>query len=137
MTGANHEQTPAPQKSSTITLALPFPPSVNAIWRNLGDGKVILSTKAQTWWRLAEGMYFLQKRGLLSQLPQPLVKFEAELVFDAGKRSQLSDIDNLSKLPLDAAQRFNLIVNDRGCEKLTATWGKAHGGCLLTIRGIE
>jgi len=115
---------------SVITIDLPFPPSVNAIWRSF-RGRVVASKEAQIWWKLAEGTLYTQRPAWKARISGP---FEAELMFDQSKRGR-KDLDNLSKLPLDAAQRFGIIDNDRLCERLTSSWGEVDG-CRLTLRGL-
>lgn len=115
---------------NTIVLDLPYPPSVNAMWRTL-RGRNILSREVRVWWTLAEGLFYQQKRGTAAH--RIAGAFEVEIVLDR-KRRRTGDLDNRIKAPLDAAQKFGLIENDRFCERIVAYWGDADGGCRVTLR---
>lgn len=58
--------------------------------------------------------------------------FTAEIVV----RKVRGDLDNRTKVLLDAAQKFGLVANDKHCEELRVRWGDAPHGCRLVLREI-
>jgi hypothetical protein len=116
--------------AAAIILDLPFPISVNCIWRS-GRRRVFRSEEYLAWIQQAEALcvYLGSLRGA-----QAIVgPFDAEIVLDVNERARAGDLDNRLKVILDFAQRVELIRNDRDLERLTACWGEAPRGCRLTL----
>ena len=109
------------------TLNLPFPPSVNSIWRFAGRSAYI-SKQYAAWKKNADNCFLQQKRGL-KPIKGP---FDIFITLSEKKRRKNADLDNRVKVILDAVQRFGLIENDSKCQTLTASWGAAEGA-LVTI----
>lgn len=119
------------------TITLPFPPSLNRIWRySRRNGKPYLAERYKTWKRAADNLYLTQKRRV-KRVKGPI---DITIVFDA-KHSGRCDLDNRPKAVLDWLQRVKLIENDKLVQKLELRWGDAPEGCRVTIRstlrGIE
>jgi Holliday junction resolvase RusA-like endonuclease len=116
------------------TIELPMPPSLNGIWRIVGR-RMHESAGYAAWKKKADGYALMQRVGKLA----PLGEFEAEIVLHhcGGRRI---DLDNGIKVLLDAAQRWEIIGNDRNCRRLTAWWtsdpNEAPAGCRLILRGV-
>jgi Holliday junction resolvase RusA-like endonuclease len=112
-----------------VVIDLPFPPSVNRIWRH--GKRVHLADEYQAWKTTADKfvMYSRQLRGAVG-LTGP---FHCEIILDRNERRRAGDLDNRIKPLLDWAQRAELIRNDRDLERLTAFWGEAPHGCRLTL----
>lgn len=119
-----------PHRPLTVTLNLPFPPSVNRIWRRGKKAGMYLSPEYRAWQRNANGYILMQKPLLRIAVP-----FEAQILLnsEAGQ----GDVDNRIKCVLDYAQRIEIIENDKLCIKVTAEWVKpaqAPYGCRLILR---
>jgi Holliday junction resolvase RusA-like endonuclease len=114
-----------------IIVDLPFPPSVNKIWRTGNDGRVRRSNVYLDWIAAAD-------IGVMARRQYPKRKitgsFEAHIVLGDGGRG---DLDNRIKAVLDWAQSRDLIRNDSDCQRLIAEWGDAEHGCRLTLRGLN
>ena len=118
-----------------VTLDLPFPPSVNAIWRFSGKSAYV-SKQYSSWQKQADDAYRLQKSDKTIGTP---IKgaFEVHMTFSESKRRWNTDLDNRIKVTLDALQRFNLIENDSKCQKLTATWGPVEGVFIRAFKFLD
>ena len=108
-------------------LELPYPPSVNSIWRFAGRSAYI-SKEYAAWKKQADVSFLEQKRGL-----KPILgPYRVTMTFSRRKRTKTSDLDNRIKCIADALQRFELIKNDNLCEELRAKWGNVDG-CLIEL----
>jgi crossover junction endodeoxyribonuclease RusA len=113
-----------------VTLELPYPPSVNSIWRRgktrSGKSVTYLCPKYKAW-KLQAGKWFdLQKSE--KTVGTPIVgPYEVHMTFSIKKRRKNTDLDNRIKAVGDALQAFGLIENDSKCEDLKATWGPVEG----------
>ena len=121
-----------------ITVDLPFPPSVNQIWR-VGRGRisgkrtVYRSPEYLDWVREADMSVMAQRQYPKRKITGP---FEAHVIL--SRRHGRGDLDNrASKAVLDWAQSRDLIRNDSDCRRLIAEWGDAEHGCRLTLREVE
>ena len=111
-------------------LDLPFPPSVNRIWRmRKGGGKPYLDTRYQTWKRVADNLYLANKRNWLPVKGN----FRATITLDIAHRGR-TDLDNRIKALLDWLQRAKIIENDSLCDGLNVKWGRAPDGCRVELR---
>jgi Holliday junction resolvase RusA-like endonuclease len=114
-----------------IVVDLPFPPSVNQIWRY---GRKVHRSKKYLDWLAAADMAVRANR----QFPKRKITglFEAHIIL--GENHGRGDLDNRIKALLDYAQSRDLIRNDSDCRRLVAEWWLAHDhGCRLTLRGID
>jgi crossover junction endodeoxyribonuclease RusA len=122
-------QTPDRQSAIEITIDLPIPPSVNAIWRS-GRGRVYRSEKYLDWTAAADALVMANR-----QYPKRKIggHFSAHICLseDHGR----GDLDNKIKAVLDWAQSRDLIRNDKDCRRLTAEYA-AVDGCRLILRTI-
>lgn len=112
-----------------IEIHLPFPPSVNRIWRanKAGRKRVSISPEYEAWKRHADRLSIAlgSHRGLR------IIKgpFEARIIL----KRQRGDLDNRVKGVLDWAQSRELIADDKHCERLIVEWGEAPHGCRLIL----
>lgn len=125
---------------------LPFPPSVNRIWRTsrvdpLKRNNVYLSTEYRTWMRQANSAVLVN--GTWRKRTAMPAEFKALILLDRAQRltskGNASDVDNRIKAVLDWAQRSELIANDALCEEVTARWAptaEAPHGCRLVLRSV-
>lgn len=115
---------------------LPFPPSVNRIWRaqRKEDGANVRRSPEYRAWLQQADMCAIADRTWRHKHRMPAA-FKAIILLD--RSSRLGDIDNRIKCVLDWAQRSELIKNDRLCEEITARWVspiEAPSGCRLILR---
>lgn len=112
-----------------VTLFLPFPPSVNAAYANrkFGKGRGRFKSKAYTDWLKEADAAFLRQKAKRT-IGRPIAgPYEVHMTFAMERRRWNSDVDNRVKVCSDALKRYELIEDDRKCEKLTATWGPVDG----------
>jgi Holliday junction resolvase RusA-like endonuclease len=137
--GASHIDRPfAPPLECVIDL--PFPPSVNRIWRSqqATNGRkigVYLSAEYRAWSKHAD-IAVIANGSWRSRVAMP-AEFTAVIQLNRAQRA--GDIDNRIKAVLDWAQRAQIIGNDRLCEALTARWVatiEAPSGCRLILRSV-
>lgn len=114
-----------------IRLILPFPPSVNRLWRASKGGKVYRSDQYSGWrsvslWRLAEQMrksYPGQSVGGPYHLTVRAVKP------DRRKR----DLGNLEKAISDILVSAGIVADDHLCQRITLMWVTDGPECEILI----
>ena len=117
-----------------IVLHLPFPPSVNEA-NKFGKRGYYPSNAKQAFVAEAEGLFLTQKRALSGlKVEGP---FTYHLVLNRARRGPLADGDNRIKYPLDCAQKFGLIENDKLAEGGSWSWGECEHGAMLSIHPIK
>lgn len=121
----------------TVVLDLPFPPSVNAIWRSVSGprGNVMLSRAYKEWKKQADLAVIVNKtwRRVCIQ-----GWFEAHIALNADI-GKWGDIDNRVKAVMDWAQSRALVTNDKNCRRLIVEWvdhADAPEGARLTLREL-
>lgn len=117
-----------------VTLELPFPPSVNSIWRFAG--RSAYASKEYTAWKRAADNAFTEQRSQKTVGTPIKGAFEVTMTFSETRRRWNTDLDNRIKVTLDALQRFGLIENDSKCQKLTASWGPVDGVFIRAFKFI-
>lgn len=119
-----------------IELQLPFPPSVNSMWRTPRSGplagRTMLSEDGRRYRRAVADAVLVARAG--RQLRQRLaVTIEARMP-DRRKR----DLDNLPKAVLDGLTLAGVWLDDGQIDDLRVWRSDRMGGCVLvTIRVIE
>jgi Holliday junction resolvase RusA-like endonuclease len=130
-TGGLKADCPHSEPATGFTLHLPLPPSVNALKRTktgrpLGNRSPVV----KAWERQADMSCMMQRT------PKTVMgDFEIAIAWER-RMYRKSDIDNRIKILLDWLQSRVLIENDRFCWKLTAGWGTAPRGCVVTVRSV-
>lgn len=117
-----------------VTLFLPYPPSVNAIWRFSGRSAYV--SKQYAAWKKEADAWFMKQRAEKTVGTPIKGAFEVHMAFSERKRRKNADLDNRIKVVNDALQRFGLIENDSKCEKLTATWAPVEGVFVRVFKPI-
>lgn len=113
-----------------LTLTIPFPPSMNRLWRASKGGGVYRSPEYAKWkehacWEIAS-----QCRSERLQGPFKLTM----LVVPPDKRHR--DLDNLLKASLDALAGAGVIANDRHCRWIEARWVEDGAPCTLILENL-
>lgn len=123
-----------PADSIEIVLDLPFPPSVNHIWKRTKQ-RVYRSAKYLRWMTNCDMAVMAAK-----QYPRKKItgKFEAHILLD--EQAGHGDCDNRVKVCLDWLQSRDIVLNDKDCRKLTVEWAaheRAPKGCKVTLRSLH
>lgn len=108
----------------THTLTLPFPLSVNQLWRASHRGgrtRVYKSPRYVSWVKAADAAWMASKPPGRPQCIEGPFRMTVTL-YPPDKRHR--DMDNLSKALLDTLARIELIRNDRHCRDMRVTWGE-------------
>jgi Holliday junction resolvase RusA-like endonuclease len=115
-------------------LDLPFPPSVNRLWRagKGGNSRVHLSPAYRAWKDEADAL--IRSTAGLRGVSRINGLFAAEIVLNVRERA--GDLDNRIKAVLDIAQRYGLIKDDRYLDNLQVCYGDIPRGCRLTLREL-
>lgn len=117
-----------------IVLHLPFPPSVNDA-NKFGKRGYYPSKEKESFVREADALFLTQKRALRGQKIEG--PFTYHLVLNRALRHPLADGDNRIKYPLDRAQKFGLIENDKLAEGGSWSWGECEHGAMLSIHPVN
>ena len=96
-----------------INITLPWPPSVNRIWRSVG-GRVLLSAEGRTY-RQAVEVAVLEQHGAGDPLTGRLSMTIRAYPPDRRRR----DVDNMAKAILDSLERAGVYVNDAQIDHLS------------------
>jgi crossover junction endodeoxyribonuclease RusA len=106
-------------------IELPWPPSVNSYWRNIGSRAIISKPGRQ--YRQAVQVAVLIAGGRRNMLGSLSVRI---LAYPPDKRRR--DLDNVLKAPLDALAKCGVYEDDSQISKLSIErMGPTKPGCLL------
>lgn len=124
-----------------VTLALPWPPSVNGYWRTApvrGKGgktaiRTMISKKGRQYRRLVQYEVAAQQARGMGR-----ARLEANIVAHAPDR-QRRDLDNITKSLLDALEHAGVYADDEQIDRLTIERGAVAkpGRVLVTITAME
>jgi len=114
----------------TITLVLPFPPSVNRLWRASKGGGVYRSPKYADWRRLAMWQLAGQAKGKKVTGPYKLTI----LAVKPDKRKR--DLGNLEKAISDILVSQGIVEDDSLCDWIVARWVDKGPECQIIIEPI-
>lgn len=110
----------------TVTLSLPWPPSLNRIWRALGN-RLILSTPARDYYRAACNV-------LAGTVAQPLRRrlvVTLHLRPPEKLRDIAWDVANREKLAMDVLTRQRVWLDDSQIDVMLIVRGEPQGtGCI-------
>jgi Holliday junction resolvase RusA-like endonuclease len=117
--------------SIEIVLDVPFPPSVNHIWRR-SPKRVFRSARYERWMKRADAAVMAAK-----QYPRRKIigHFEAHILLD--RDAGHGDLDNRIKAVLDWTQSRDIILDDKDCQSLRIEWcdhDQAPQGCRVILR---
>jgi Holliday junction resolvase RusA-like endonuclease len=104
-----------------FVLDLPYPPSVNRIWRaSKLAGKNVHLAPSYKAWRDEAGAVLMTKRGWMMHRITGL--FSLDLALCPPKGHPRGDLDNRIKAILDFLQRTTIVSNDKHCQLICAYW---------------
>ena len=113
---------------NTIKIILPFPPSVNRLWRTTKTGGVHTSSKYSAWKKHAEWAVVGQVKG------QKITgEYTLEIVAVKPDKRQ-RDLGNLEKAVSDLLQKVKVIENDHLCQEIHMRWAKSGPECLIILK---
>ena len=113
-----------------ITLVLPFPPSVNRLWRATKEGRVYRSPKYVEWRKLAMWQIAGQAKGKKHLGPYKLTIHAVK----PDKRRR--DLGNLEKAVSDILVSQNIVEDDSLCEHLVMMWVSEGPACHVMVEGV-
>lgn len=114
-----------------IRIVLPYPPSVNRLWRTTKTGGMYSSKEYKDWAKHAEW-------AIAAQIKGAGVKGEYALEVVAVKPDKRRrDLGNLEKAISDILQSTGVIENDYLCQDLHMRWAKKGPECLITVRQYD
>lgn len=120
-----------------IVVDLPYPPSVNKLWRStaaISKQRVYLAPSYALWKTAADAL-LMSERGWTKKRLSGLFEIKIDLCNPA--KHPRGDLDNRIKAVLDYLQRVEVIRNDKDCQRLVAQWVPQEGaphGCRVTLR---
>ena len=114
----------------TIVLVLPFPPSVNRLWRATKGGKVYRSAKYVEWRRLAMWQLAGQAKG------QKIIGAYKLTILAVRPDKRRRDLGNLEKAVSDILVSQNIIEDDSLCEWLEVRWVDSGPQCKIILETI-
>lgn len=111
-----------------MNLTLPFPPTLNNLFRNVPMRGRVPTKKYEQWQKLAMGELMVQKARPVFGPVRVSMSFVRP---DKRKR----DLDNLMKAPLDILVKAGVIQDDSLITEIAIRWS-APGGqpCSITVR---
>ena len=110
---------------------LPLPPSVNRLWRNIGN-RTILSREARVYRQVIKSILQCHRFDILVG---PIAV--DILVFPPDRRRR--DIDNIPKALLDSLQHAGVFVDDSQIERLSIERREVvpHGRVMVKVESID
>ena len=120
-----------------ITLHLPYPVSMNAIWRTY-RGKQALTPEARRYRNEIKYICSQQKAKLITGPVSVILELRPKLTVSGKASKVLIDLDNCIKATLDGLQGI-VINNDRDVKRIYAYYGEPvqSGGLIITIEPYE
>jgi len=111
-----------------IRIVLPFPPSVNRLWRTTKSGGVY-SSKEYKDWAMHTGWV------LAGQLNGKSIKGKYTLEINAVKPDKRRrDLGNLEKAISDILEKCGVIENDYLCQEIHLKWVPTGPQCEIIVR---
>lgn len=103
--------------NKSITFILPFPPSVNACWRNI-NGKTLISAAGRKFRANAIAAVYEQLR----KRPKLITENVSVIVKMYPPSRQRRDIDNYLKAPFDAFTHAGIWKDDDQVKRVEMEW---------------
>jgi Holliday junction resolvase RusA-like endonuclease len=113
---------------NVVRLNLPFPPSVNALWRK-GRTGMYRSPSYMTWLNSAGYMLNAQHPGCIDG--NYAIRIDLE-----RKDNKRRDCDNFIKACSDLLITHGVITDDSLAEMVTVRWSPRVTGCRVSVRAV-
>jgi len=131
--------------SDGYAIVLPFPPSVNSIWRSVGkkNGKArfIKSKSYAKWQSEAAIALYKQEREVFTGKVRATYLFSGKNRYnlDGSVSKRHPDLDNLAKALGDFLETQGIIKNDRDIMDLRLIWDDRieKGNCIVDLHDYE
>lgn len=115
------------------TLTLPYPPSANRLWRNVG-GKTLKSQAYRHWLTRAA-------QAIWEQRPAPVAGIYRLMIIAIRPDRRARDIDNLIKPISDALAAGGVVTNDSQAQSVFAGWSTeaavSGGGIIVSVEPVS
>lgn len=108
---------------------LPFPPSINALWR--ATGRRVYRTKKYTGW-IAQAL-----AEIAVQCPQPVPGRYVIRISLGRPDKRRRDVDNYGKAISDVLKEAGVIEDDSFAQMKTIRWSDKINGCQVRIRSLR
>lgn len=128
--------------SATLTMILPFPPSVNSMYANVrGKGRV-KTDRYKTWKQAAKAYLVGQKIDAFFGKDVPLVltiHYHKKSNKDGSKSAKKWDVSNLVKAPEDFLVDMEMIADDQFIEevRLIKNGDTEPGTCKIIVQELR
>lgn len=117
-----------------ILLDLPYPPSINDLWKR-GKGRRLYRSPKYTQWITEAGLTLIAQK---PKLPCKAISGRYSMILWVSPKNSLADIGNLEKAVSDLLQAHGFIQNDNLCRKLMIIWednpNKLPLGCRVKLK---
>lgn len=110
-----------------LKLILPYPPSVNRLWRASKGGSVYRAKDYNDWAKHALWALQGQRKGQQIKGPYTMI-----LEFVRPDKRQ-RDLGNLEKAISDVLQEAQVVENDCLCQEMTLRWVEKGPECLIIL----
>ena len=115
-----------------IKLNLPWPPSVNGLWRKAGK-RVILSAQARSYYLTLASLLVVARAKKL--IPRESIDYRVEVSFLFHPPDQRTrDIDNYTKAIFDGLTKGRFWIDDELVKREIREWGEPVKGGLVVVR---
>ena len=120
-----------------ITIELPYPVSVNAIWR-VYKGRQTLTPEARRYRNEIKYECSRRKAAMFTGPVSVVIELRPKMTIYGKASKVLMDLDNCIKATLDGLQGI-IIDNDRNVKRIYAYYGEPvpNGGLIITIEKYE
>ena len=115
-----------------IALELPWPPSVNAIWRKVGN-RMLLSAKARQYYLTLASLLVVARAKKLVPRQSINCRVEVNMLFHPPDNRR-RDIDNYTKAIFDGLTKGRFWDDDHLARKEAKEWGAPVKGGLVVMR---
>ena len=120
-----------------ITLELPYPVSMNSIWR-VCKGRQTLTPEARRYRNEIKYICSQKKAKMIRGPVSVVIELRPKLTISGQASKVLIDLDNCIKATLDGVQGI-IIDNDKQVKRIYAYYGEPveSGGLIITIEEYE
>ena len=118
-----------PQRLRSLTLDLPFPPTVNGYWRNIGDNRTIISKQGRIFRQEVAEIVMANRAAW--KIAKPVCVF---VTYSPPDR-RVRDLDNYAKALFDSLTHAGVWADDSQIREMHIAWGKTGkpGSTRITI----